>query len=366
MSHSPVQLSATSSTASGAEHLGDRLLRAARGEVLDRPPVWMMRQAGRYMAAYRELQSKYTFKQRCEIPELAIEISLQPFRAFAPDGVILFSDILTPLEGMGIPFELVEHQGPIIDPPIRSQAQIERIRLLEPEESLPFIKTILSTLRREVEGKATLLGFVGSPWTLACYAVEGRSSKDYAHIKSLAFTQPQLLHQLLSKLADSIARYVIYQIEGGAQVVQLFDTWAGQLSPADYECWALPYQKQIVDQVKARYPQVPLILYINGSAALLERVGKAGIDVFSLDWMSDMAEARARLGSLAVQGNLDPMVLLGSPEFIRQRTLEVIRKAGSRGHIMNLGHGIHPSTPEANVHYFFETVRQSAELLKAL
>jgi len=366
MSHSPVQLSATSSTASGGEHLGDRLLRAARGEVLDRPPVWMMRQAGRYMAAYRELQSKYTFKQRCEIPELAIEISLQPFRAFAPDGVILFSDILTPLEGMGIPFELVEHQGPIIDPPIRSQAQIERIRLLEPEESLPFIKTILSTLRREVQGKATLLGFVGSPWTLACYAVEGRSSKDYAHIKSLAFTQPQLLHQLLSKLADSIARYVIYQIEGGAQVVQLFDTWAGQLSPADYECWALPYQKQIVDQVKARYPQVPLILYINGSAALLERVGKAGIDVFSLDWMSDMAEARARLGSLAVQGNLDPMVLLGSPEFIRRRTLEVIQKAGSRGHIMNLGHGIHPSTPEANVHHFFETVRQSAELLKAL
>ncbi|MGY2793160.1 uroporphyrinogen decarboxylase [Thermostichus sp. MS-CIW-36] len=364
MSHSPVQLSAPPSPASGAEHL--RLLRAARGEVLDRPPVWMMRQAGRYMAAYRELQSKYTFKQRCEIPELAIEISLQPFRAFAPDGVILFSDILTPLEGMGIPFELVEHQGPIIDPPIRSQAQIERIRLLEPEESLPFIKTILSTLRREVEGKATLLGFVGSPWTLACYAVEGRSSKDYAHIKSLAFTQPQLLHQLLSKLADSIARYVIYQIECGAQVVQLFDTWAGQLSPVDYECWALPYQKQIVDQVKARYPQVPLILYINGSAALLERVGKAGIDVFSLDWMSDMAEARARLGSLAVQGNLDPMVLLGSPEFIRQRTLEVIQKAGSRGHIMNLGHGIHPSTPEANVHYFFETVRQSAELLKAL
>ena len=196
--------------------------------------------------------------------------------------------------------------------------------------------------------------------------MEGRSSKDYAHIKSLAFAQPPLLHQLLGKLADSIARYVIYQIECGAQVVQLFDTWAGQLSPGDYETWALPYQKQIVDQVKARCPQVPLILYINGSAALLERVGKAGIDVFSLDWMSDMAEARARLGSLAVQGNLDPMVLLGSPEFIRQRTLEVIQKAGSRGHIMNLGHGVHHTTPEANVHHFFETVRQAAELLKAL
>ncbi|MFS8866644.1 uroporphyrinogen decarboxylase [Synechococcus sp. H65.1] len=361
MSHSPAYLSASPATNGD----GNRLLRAARGEEVDRPPVWMMRQAGRYMAAYRELQSKYTFKQRCEIPELAIEISLQPFRAFAPDGVILFSDILTPLEGMGIAFELVENQGPIIDPPIRSQAQIEQIRPLEPEESLPFIKTILTTLRREVEGKATLLGFVGLPWTLACYAVEGRSSKDYAYIKSLAFTQPQLLHQLLSKLANSIARYVIYQIESGAQAVQLFDTWAGQLSPSDYETWALPYQKQVVEQVKARYPHVPLILYINGSAGLLERVGKAGIDVFSLDWMSDMAEARARLGSLAVQGNLDPMVLLGSPELIRQRTLEVIQKAGPRGHIMNLGHGVHPATPEANVHYFFETVRQSPELLRA-
>ncbi len=362
MVHSPAPSSATLSPACD----GDRLLRAARGEEVDRPPVWMMRQAGRYMAAYRELQRKYTFKQRCEIPELAIEISLQPFRAFAPDGVILFSDILTPLEGMGIPFELVEQQGPIIDPPIRSQAQIDQIRLLEPEESLPFIKTILQTLRQEIAGKATLLGFVGSPWTLACYAVEGRSSKDYAHIKSMAFTEPHLLHQLLSKLADSIARYVVYQIEAGAQVVQLFDTWAGQLSPSDYEVWALPYQKRIVDYVKARYPQVPLVLYIHGSAALLERVGRAGIDIFSLDWMSDMAEARARLGSLAVQGNLDPMVLLGSPQLIQQRTLEIIQKAGSRGHIMNLGHGIHHTTPEANVHHFFETVRRSPELLNAL
>ncbi|MGQ9836749.1 MAG: uroporphyrinogen decarboxylase [Cyanobacteriota bacterium] len=362
MSQSSATPNATVFTASD----GSRLLRAARGETLDRPPVWVMRQAGRYMAVYRELQSKYTFKQRCEIPELAIEISLQPFRAFAPDGVIMFSDILTPLEGMGIPFELVEHQGPIIDPPIRSQAQIDQIRLLQPEESLPFIKTILKTLRQEIEGKATLLGFVGAPWTLACYAVEGRSSKDYAHIKSLAFTQPDLLHQLLSKLADSIARYVIYQIECGAQVVQLFDTWAGQLSPVDYEVWALPYQKQIVDQVKAQYPQVPLVLYINGSGALLERVGQAGIDIFSLDWMSDMAEARARLGSLAVQGNLDPMVLLGSPQLIQKRTLEIIQKAGSRGHIMNLGHGIHQTTPEENVHHFFETVRNAPELLKAL
>ncbi len=343
---------------------GDLLLRAARGEQVERPPVWMMRQAGRYMEVYRRLQQHYTFKERCEKPELAIEISLQPFRAFAPDGVIMFSDILTPLEGMGIPFELVEKQGPVIDPPIRTQAQVDQVRPLDPAQSLPFIKEILGSLRKEVDGKATLLGFVGSPWTLACYAIEGQSSKDYALVKEMAYREPELLHQLLQKLADSIARYVCYQIDCGAQVVQLFDTWAGQLSPTDYETWALPYERSIVQQVKQVHPNTPLILYINGSAGLLEKVGQAGIDLMSLDWMVDMASARQRLGSLPVQGNLDPFVLLGTPELIRERTLEVIRKAGPKGHIMNLGHGIHRTTPEANVHHFFEVVRNSPELLK--
>lgn len=356
--------SAPSPTDHRVVNSGDLLLRAAKGETLDRPPVWMMRQAGRYMAVYRELQQKYTFKQRCELPELAIEISLQPFRAFAPDGVIMFSDILTPLEGMGIPFELVEHQGPVIDPPIRSAAQVEAVRLLDPAESLPFIREILATLRREIEGKATLLGFVGSPWTLACYAIEGRSSKDYATVKRIAYTEPQLLHALLQKLADSIARYVCYQIECGAQVVQLFDTWAGQLCPIDYEAWALPYERSIVEQVKKIHPDTPLVLYINGSAGLLERLPRSGVDLISLDWMSDMAEARQRLGAaMPVQGNLDPLVLLGSPDLIRERTLDVIRKAGPIGHIMNLGHGIHQTTPESNVRHFFETVRQSKDLL---
>ncbi len=351
------------STSPSSATTGDLLLRAARGQHVERPPVWMMRQAGRYMEVYRRLQKQYTFKERCENPDLAIEISLQPFRAFAPDGVIMFSDILTPLEGMGIPFELVEHQGPVIDPPIRTAAQIQQLSVLDPAESLPFIQTILGTLRREVEGKATLLGFVGSPWTLACYAVEGKSSKDYAILKAMAYREPELLHQLLKLLADSIARYVCYQIECGAQVVQLFDTWAGQLSPSDYETWALPYEKLIVEQVKRIYPDTPLVLYINGSAGILNRVAQSGVDIMSLDWMVDMADARKTLGSLPVQGNLDPMVLLGSPELIKASTLEVIRKAGPQGHIMNLGHGIHQTTPESNVHHFFDVVRQSRDLL---
>ncbi|MBD1833720.1 uroporphyrinogen decarboxylase [Cyanobacteria bacterium FACHB-472] len=337
------------------------LLRAARGEVLDRPPVWMMRQAGRYMKAYRDLRDKYpAFRDRSEKAELAIEISLQPFRAFEPDGVILFSDILTPLPGLGIPFDIIESRGPVIDPPIRSLEQIDQLHPLDPEESLPFIREILQTLRQEVGNKATVLGFVGAPWTLAAYAIEGKSSKDYTIIKSMAFTEPAMLHKFLGKLADSIATYVRYQIDCGAQVVQMFDSWAGQLSPQDYETFALPYQQQVVKQVKATHPDTPLILYINGSAGILERMAQSGVDIVSVDWTVDMAQARARLGSdMGVQGNMDPCALFGSKEFIRDRILDTIRKAGKKGHIMNLGHGVLPSTPEENVAFFFETAKSA-------
>jgi uroporphyrinogen decarboxylase len=336
------------------------LLRAARGEVLDRPPVWMMRQAGRYMKAYRELRDKYpSFRERSENPEIAIEISLQPFRAFAPDGVILFSDILTPLPGIGIGFDIIESRGPIIEPPIRSLAQIEQLHPLEPEESLPFIREILQTLRREVGDRAAVLGFVGAPWTLAAYAIEGKSSKDYVNIKSMAFSEPTMLHQFLGKLADAIAVYVRYQIDSGAQVVQMFDSWAGQLSPQDFETFALPYQRRVVEQVKQTHPDTPLILYINGSAGILERMSQSGVDIVSVDWTVDMAEARTRLGAnIGVQGNLDPCALFGSKEFIRDRIYDTVRKAGNQGHILNLGHGVLPGTPEENVAFFFETAKQ--------
>uniref|UniRef100_B8HJW8 Uroporphyrinogen decarboxylase n=1 Tax=Cyanothece sp. (strain PCC 7425 / ATCC 29141) TaxID=395961 RepID=B8HJW8_CYAP4 len=335
------------------------LLRAARGERLDRPPVWMMRQAGRYMKVYRDLRDKYpSFRDRSEKTDLAVEISLQPFRAFEPDGVILFSDILTPLPGMGIPFDIIESRGPIIDPPIRTLEQIKQLRPLEPEESLPFIREILTTLRQEVGDRATVLGFVGAPWTLAAYAIEGKSSKDYTIIKSLAFAQPEILHQFLAHIADSIATYVRYQIDSGAQVVQIFDSWAGQLSPIDYDTFALPYQQRVIQQVKATHPETPLILYISGSAGVLERMGKSGVDLVSVDWMVDMAEARQRLGSgVGVQGNMDPVALFGPQPFIRDRIYDTIRKAGQQGHIMNLGHGVLQNTPEENVAFFFETVK---------
>ncbi|HEY9810765.1 MAG TPA: uroporphyrinogen decarboxylase [Halomicronema sp.] len=341
------------------------LLRAARGEVLDRPPVWMMRQAGRYMKVYRELRQKYpSFRERSENVDLALEISLQPFRAFQPDGVILFSDILTPLPGLGIPFDIIESKGPIIDPPIRSAEQVKNLLPFNPAECVPFVGEILQTLRKEVGNKATVLGFVGAPWTLAAYAIEGKSSKDYTIIKSMAFSEPAMLHELLGKIADAIAVYVRYQIDAGAQVVQMFDSWAGQLSPQDYDTFALPYQQRVVQQVKATHPDTPMILYINGSAGLLERMAKTGVDIISLDWTVDMAEARKRLGpNIGVQGNIDPCALFGSKDFIRQRILETIRKAGNQGHILNLGHGIIANTPEENAAYFFETAKQADQLL---
>ncbi len=342
------------------------LLRAARGEVLDRPPVWLMRQAGRYMKVYRDLRDKYpSFRERSENPELAIEISLQPWHAFHPDGVIMFSDILTPLPGIGIPFEIIESSGPIITPPIRSEEQIKRLKPLEPEESLPFIKTILQTLRQEVGNKSTVLGFVGAPWTLAAYAIEGKTSKTYSVIKSMAFSQPEILHQFLGKLAEAIAVYIRYQIDCGAQVVQMFDSWAGELSPIDYATFALPYQQQIVKLVKATHPETPLILYISGSAGVLEYMGQSGVDIVSVDWTVDMAVARQRLGQqIKVQGNVDPGVLFGSHDFIRDRILDTIKKAGNQGHILNLGHGVLVGTPEENVKFFFETAQQADQLLK--
>ncbi|KOP24337.1 uroporphyrinogen decarboxylase [Hapalosiphon sp. MRB220] len=340
---------------------GDRLLRAARNQPVDRPPTWIMRQAGRYLKVYRDLRQKYpSFRERSENPDLAVEISLQPFHAFKPDGVIMFSDILTPLPGIGIPFEIIESRGPIIQQPIRSLTQVDALTPLDPETTLPFVRKILRTLRQEVEGQATVLGFVGAPWTLATYAVEGKNSVDYSLIKSMAYRKPALLHQLLNTLAEAIATYTKYQIDCGAQVIQIFDSWAGCLTPQDYETFALPYQQQVVRQVKATYPHIPLALCVHNSAAILHLMPRSGVDIIHVDWMIDMGYARQQLGEIVVQGNLDPYILLETQDLIRQRTLDVIHKAGSKGHIMNLGQGILHTTPEENVAFFFETVRQAS------
>ncbi len=342
------------------------LLRAARGESVDRPPVWMMRQAGRYMKVYRDLRDRHPgFRERSENPDLSYEISMQPFQEFEPDGVILFSDILTPLPGMGINFDIVESKGPLIQEPIRSTDQIKQLKTLEPKETMPFVGEVLGRLRESVGNKAAVLGFVGAPWTLAAYVVEGKSSKNYAIIKAMAFQQPALLHQLLDHFAESIAIYLRYQIDSGAQVVQMFDSWAGQLSPIDYDNFAAPYQQKVIKLVKETHPDTPMILYISGSAGVLERMGNSGVDIVSLDWTVDMADGCARLpNNIGVQGNVDPGLLFGSTEAIKSRIVDTVRKAKGRRHILNLGHGILPGTPEENARTFFEVGKSVNELIR--
>ncbi len=342
------------------------LLRAAQGESVERTPVWMMRQAGRYMEVYRKLRDKHpSFRERSENPDLSYEISMQPFNAFKPDGVILFSDILTPLPGMGIDFDIVESKGPLIADPIRELNQIQTLKELDPDKSLPFVGEVLGRLRESVGNQAAVLGFVGAPWTLAAYVVEGRSSKNYAVIKAMAFQQPEVLHQLLDHFAVSIANYLIYQIDSGAQVVQMFDSWAGQLSPVDYDTFAAPYQKKVIDLVKSKHPNTPTILYISGSSGVIERMAKTGVDIVSLDWTVDMAEGCSRLPDhIGIQGNVDPGILFGSQEAIRQRIIDTVKKAKGRKHILNLGHGILPGTPEENARVFFETGKTVNSLIK--
>ena len=341
------------------------LLRAASGESVERPPVWMMRQAGRYMKVYRDLRDRHpSFRERSENPDLSYEISMQPFRAFKPDGVILFSDILTPLPGMGINFDIVESKGPLINEPIRNIDQINALRPLIPQESNNFVGEVLGRLRESVKDDATVLGFVGAPWTLAAYVVEGKSSKNYAVIKAMAFQQPDLLHKLLDHFAESIATYLRYQIDSGAQVVQMFDSWAGQLSPIDYDTFAAPYQRKVVELVKKTHPSTPVILYISGSAGVLERMAKTGVDIVSLDWTVDMEEGCLRLPkNIGIQGNVDPGLLFGSKEKIQERIIDTVKKAKGRSHILNLGHGILPGTPEENARFFFETGKNINNLI---
>ncbi|KAK9114141.1 hypothetical protein Syun_020938 [Stephania yunnanensis] len=335
------------------------LLSAVRGENVERPPVWLMRQAGRYMKSYQIICEKYpSFRERSENVDLVVEISLQPWKVFKPDGVILFSDILTPLSGMNIPFDIVKGKGPVIFNPIKEAADVDKVREFVPEECIPYVGEALTILRQEVKNEAAVLGFVGAPFTLASYVVEGGSSKHFSKIKRLAFSKPKVLHALLQKFTDSMAKYIQYQADNGAQVVQIFDSWATELSPVDFDEFSLPYLKQIVDTVKQSHPELPLILYASGSGGLLERLTSTGVDVVSLDWTVDMADGRRRLGpSVAVQGNVDPGVLFGSKEFITNRIMDTVRKAGSGKHILNLGHGIVVGTPEENVAHFFEVAK---------
>src|SRR5262249_41240480 len=337
----------------------DLIVRAARGEHVDRTPVWMMRQAGRYLPEYRAVRKDIDFLTLCKTTELAVEVSLQPYRILDVDAVIMFSDILIPVEAMGQEVQLTEKKGPELPDPIRSRSQVEKLAVADPIEKTGFVMEIIRELRKELAGKVPLIGFAGAPWTLAAYMVEGGGSKNYAEIKRLMYAEPRTLHALLDKISETIILYLNAQIEAGVQLVQLFDSWAGELSPADYAAFALPYEQKIFSGLNR--DAAPAVLFINGCGNFLELMANSGADVLSIDWRIDLEEARRRIGeSLTIQGNLDPCVLLSSPEVIRAKALELIRKGGGHRHILNLGHGILPMTPVENARAFIESAKKAA------
>jgi uroporphyrinogen decarboxylase len=336
----------------------DLLIRAARGELVERTPVWMMRQAGRYLPEYRAVRANTDFLTLCKTPELAVEVSLQPYRILDVDAVIMFSDILIPVEAMGQEVKLTEQKGPELPSPIRTREQVDRLVVPDPSEKTGFVMKIIQTLRRELDGAVPLIGFAGAPWTLAAYMIEGGGSRNYAQVKRMMYTDPVTFHRLLDKIADTIILYLGAQVEAGAQVVQLFDSWAGELSPDDYVEFALPYERKIFESIKGN--AVPTIMYINGSGTFLEKMATCGSDVLSIDWRVNLKDARTRVGQqLTLQGNLDPCVLLSTPDLVSERARELIRIGGGQRHILNLGHGILPMTPVENARAFVDAAKKA-------
>ena len=315
-----------------------------------------MRQAGRYLPEYREVRKGVTFLEMCRDVDRAVEVSLQPIDLVGSEAVIMFQDIFTPIPGMGVDLDFAP--GPVLAEPIRSAEQVDKLRVPEPRESVPFVFEILKTLRRELEGRQVpLLGFAGAPFTLAAYMVEGSGSKDFAHVKRMMYREPEILNALLDKLTESSVGYLNAQIEAGAQAVQIFDTWAGLLTAAEYREWVLPRHQEIAQRVNRE--QAPLILYINNGAHLLDDSVESGVDVLSLDWRVDLADAARRHGQrVALQGNMDPSVLAAPPEKIAAMVRDLARDAApAKGYVANLGHGCLPGTPVEGVRAFTEAVR---------
>ena len=307
-----------------------------------------MRQAGRYMKEYRALRRKYSFLELCKTSELAAEVTLLPVEQFDVDAAVLFSDILIPLEPMGIELEFKGNEGPVFHHPVREMKQIKKLRGIEPEKDVPFLLDAIRMVRRELNGKVPLIGFSGAPFTLASYIIEGGHSQNYTLTKGMMYQNRAAWDLLMEKLTQVLIPYLNAQVKAGAQALQVFDSWVGCLSPSDYEEYVLPHSKKIFDEVDR---SVPTIHFGTVSSTLLERMKRAGGDVIGVDWRVDLGEAWARLGyDVAIQGNLDPVILLSSPEFIEREAKRILGRAASRpGHIFNLGHGILPNTPVDNV-----------------
>jgi uroporphyrinogen decarboxylase len=328
--------------------MNDRFLKACRREPTDCVPVWFMRQAGRYMAEYRAIRAKHSILEVCKTPELAAQVTLQPIDRFALDAAIIFADILLPLEPMGLRLTFEEGEGPVIHNPVRTRADVDALKLIDGSE-LGYVADAIALARRGLNGRVPLIGFAGAPFTLASYAIEGGSSRNYIETKGLMYGEPAVWHRLMDKLARVVTAYLKRQIEAGAQAVQLFDSWVGCLSPDDYREYVQPHVRLIFEGLKNE--GVPLIHFGTGTATLLESMREAGGTVIGVDWRVPLDEARRRLGAgVAVQGNLDPVVLFAPVHEIERRVEMILKQAGDApGFIFNLGHGILPNTPVEHV-----------------
>lgn len=334
-------------------------LAACRGEALPRLPVWMMRQAGRYLPEYRELRAKHAFLEVCKTPDLAVEVSLQPFRRLGVDAIIVFSDILIPAEAMGLPLELGD-AGPNLPEPVRTAADVERLKIFDPEEVTGFLPEAIRRIARAAGPEIPVLGFAAAPWTLACYMVEGKIREGFAMVKSFMYREPKVFRKLLHKIAQATIPYLKAQIAAGAAAVQLFDTWCGELNLRDYTEFALPATQEIVAGIGGA---APVIYYTKASNHLLPAVTEAGADVLSADWRVNLAELRRLAGPrVGIQGNLDPAVLFAPKDEVRRTTLRVATELGGAGHILNLGHGILQHTPVENAQEFIQTGQQAPAL----
>ncbi len=330
--------------------MNDVFLKACRGEKTDFTPVWLMRQAGRYLPEYQDVRKQVDFLTLCKTPDLAAKVTLQPVEILGVDAAILFSDILIAVEAMGMKLEFIEGKGPVFNNPIRNKSAVEKLKVPETEESMHFVVETIKILRRELENKIPLIGFSGAPFTLAAYMIEGGSSKDFINTKKMMFQDKKLFVSLMKKLTRTVIGYLLSQINAGVQAVQIFDSWAGILSPSDYKEFALPQVKKIINVIKEHNGQIPVIYYANNCAGIIRYIKQAGNDVVSVDWKIDIADAIKRLGkNQVIQGNLDPAALFLPKEKIEEKVQDILVKAeDAKAHIFNLGSGILPDTPVEN------------------
>jgi len=338
----------------------DLFLRACKKKNVERTPIWIMRQAGRYLPEYRAIRKKADFLTMCKTPELAAEVTIQPVDIIGVDAAIIFSDILVIPEAMGMKLEMIESKGPKLHNPIRNADDVKRLRNINPVKDLKYVLDAVSLAKKELNGRVPLIGFAGSPWTLMTYMVEGGGSKSFSEIKKFIYNQPKTAHKLLDKISNAVAEYLSAKIEAGANAVQIFDTWGGLLSPADYEEFSLVYFEKVISQIKRK--DEPVIVFAKGVHHKIDKLANCGADVVSIDWTMELGEVRNKIGSkVALQGNLDPTVLYADKDKIKQEAVKVLKSFGKHnGHIFNLGHGILPDVSPENAKYLVAVVKEES------